>query len=54
MKIDITTIKVKRKCSFSDEIPITVCTGSCQNDNLQNSQQRKSQNDEIPISAKNI
>ena len=43
---------LKRKCHYFDEIFVTDCTGSCQNDNFQRSQLWKvRQNDNISVSA---
>ena len=46
---------LKRKCHHFDEIFITGCTESCQNDNFQCSQWRKfRQNDDISVSVRMI
>ena len=45
-------VSLKRKCHHFDEIFITGCTESCQNDNFQCSQWRKfHQNDDISVSV---
>ena len=49
---EIITVTLKRKCLHFDEIFITGCTGSCQNDNFQCSQWLKfCQNDDIFVSV---
>ena len=50
--LSVSGITLKRKCHHFDEIFITGCTESCQNDNFQCSQWRKfRQNDDISVSV---
>ena len=50
--VTVTSGTLKRKCHHFDEIFITGCTESCQNDNFQCSQWRKfRQNDDISVSV---